>query len=396
MFDLKNLDNLFNEKSLSNRISADEAALRRHRKVMRLIKIGFPAAAAALIGLLAVFPSLQERGEFSVQISKPTRQELEKLHMENTVLYVTDKNNRVNSFVAENIDETEPGSQLAKINNPKGKIPTSDDAWLDVTAPYGYFNQKNKLLSLKEDVNIKYSGGMTAHTEELYYDSQAAKAYGGKPVTASGDKGSLKSEGFEYYTDDELAVFTGKTEIHTAPGTFGTQTDVYAEQKTEFYRKEQKLVATGNAVMTRGGIKVSGDVLTAVFAQNASGKNEITDFRGNGNVTVDNGKNKVRADNLKTFFKTGGAANTTIDRIEMTGHVRTKTADGEVYADKGTYYPQSGNVKLENNIVIIKDGNKMQGTSAETNLNTGITKISAGAKNRVSGVFYEDSLPKNK
>lgn len=394
MFDLKNLDNLFNDSSLNKRVNADQAALLRHRKTMRLIKIGFPAAAAALIGLLAIFPSLRDRGDFSIQISKPSRQELEKLHMENTVLYVTDKNNRVNSFTAENIDETEPGSQLAKISNTQGKIPTSDKEWLDVTAPFGFFDQKNKLLSLMEDVNVKYSGGMTAHTEELHYDSQAAKAYGGKPITVSGNKGNLKSEGFEYYTDSELAVFIGKTEIHT--GAFDGQTDVYADKRTEFYRKEQKLKAIGNAVMTRGGIKVSGDVLTAVFAQGTSGKNEITDFEGNGNVTVDNGKNKVYADALKTFFTKDKTRNTVIDRIEMTGHVKTKTADGEVYADKGIYYPRSGDVKLENNIVIIKNGNKMQGTSAETNLNTGITKISAGARNRVSGVFYEDSLPKNK
>lgn len=396
MFDLKNLDNLFNDSSLNKRVNADEAVLLRHRKIMRFIKIIFPAAAAALIGLLAIFPSLQDRGEFTVQISKPTRQELEKLHMENTVLYVTDKNNRVNSFTAENIDETEAGSQLVKINRPKGKIPTSDKDWIDVTAPFGFYDQKSKLLSMMEDVNAKYSDGMTAHTEELYYDSQAAKAYGNKEITVSGQQGQLKAEGFEYYTDKELAVFTGKSEVHAASGAFGSKTDIYADKKIEFYRNEQKLVATGNAVMSRTGIKVSGDVLTAVFAQGASGKNEITDFQGNGNVVVDNGKNKVYADRLKTFFQKGNAQNTVIDRIEMTGHVRTKTADGEVYADKGTYYPQSGDVKLENNIIIIKDGNKMQGTSAETNLNTGITKIGSGNKNRVSGVFYEENLPKGK
>ena len=108
MFDLKQLDNLFNDNSLKKQISAKEAALQRQRKQMRIIKICFPAVAAALIGLLAIFPSLQERDEFSIQISKPTRQDLEKLHMENTVLYVTDKANRVNSFTAENIEGLYP------------------------------------------------------------------------------------------------------------------------------------------------------------------------------------------------------------------------------------------------------------------------------------------------
>ena len=148
MFDLKNLDRLFNDNSLNKKLSANEFALLKQRKIARLIKIGFPAISAALIGVLAILPSLQERNDFSIQISKPTRQELEKLHMENTVLYVTDKANRVNSITAENIDETAPRSQLVKINNPKGKFPTSDDTWIDVTAPYGFYDQNSKKLSL--------------------------------------------------------------------------------------------------------------------------------------------------------------------------------------------------------------------------------------------------------
>lgn len=393
MLDLKELDNLFNDADLNKPENFGNEALVKHKRIMRFIKIGFPAVAAALIGLLAILPSLQERNDFSLQISKPSRQDLEKLHMENTVLYLTDKSNRVSSFVAQNIDETEAGSQLVKINKPVGKMPTSDTAWLDVVAPTGFYNQKTKLLSLNENVEITYSDGMKAHTEIMYYDAEAGKAYGNKPIAAKGIWGTLDAQGFEYYTDKEQIIFVSKTDIHTTKVATGEKTDISAKEKIEFFRQEQKMIATGNAVVVRQGMNIHGDVLTAVFSRDKNGKNALSDFSGKGNISVDNGKNKVNADNLKTFFNKD---NTAIDRIEMTGHVKTRTADGEIYADKGIYYPDSGTVKLFENIVIVKNGNRMQGNSAETNLKTGISKLNSGGKGkgRVSGVFYEDSLQK--
>ena len=393
MFDLKQLDNLFNDDSLKKQISAKEAALQRQRKQMRIIKICFPAVAAALIGLLAIFPSLQERDEFSIQISKPTRQDLEKLHMENTVLYVTDKANRVNSFTAENIDETAPGSQLVKFKNPVGKIPTSDTEWLDITAPTGFYDQKTKIISLNEDVNIKHSGGTVGKTTEMFYDSDKSKAHGSKPLQINGDTGSINTQGFEYYTNKEHVIFTGKTEIHIYPSSFGEKTDIYADKSVEYFRTEQKMVATGNAIVKRSNMNINGNTITAVF-EKTNGKTQINDFTAKGDVSVDNNKNKVYSDYLKAFFKLSDKKENIIDRIEMTGNVKTKTTDGEVYADKAIYYPNTGKVELFENVVIVKDGNKMQGTKAETNLNTGTSKIFAGKKNRVSGVFYEGSIEK--
>lgn len=395
MLDLKQLDNIFNADSLKQ-YNADEAALLRQRKKIRLIKIMFPAVAAALVGLLAVIPSLQDRNEFSIKISKPLRNEIEKLHVENSVLYVTDKSNRVNTFTAENIDETSPGSQLVKLQNPRGKMPTSDEHWIDIEAPTGFYDQNTKVFSLVDTVVAKYSDNMTAKTKEMYYDSNESRAFGNKPITANGKFGHVNAEAFEYLTDRELLRLKGKTNIVTDATQFGSKIDINADKKVELYRNQQKLVATGNAVMTKAELKVNGDVLTAVFAKDKNGKNTISDFYGDGNVVVDNGKNKVFADHLKTFFKKSGGANSAIDRIEMTGNVKTKNAEGEVYAQKGVYYPDSGEVKLFDDVVIIKDGNHMRGDAAETNLNTGVSKMGAGSKGRISGVIYEDGLKVNK
>ncbi|MFR8206612.1 MAG: hypothetical protein ACLU99_09995 [Alphaproteobacteria bacterium] len=74
-----------------------------------------PSIAAVLIGLLLVFPSLKkDTRDFKLDITRPKQGELEKLHVENTVFYITDKDNKVNNFLAQNIDETAPGSKIIK------------------------------------------------------------------------------------------------------------------------------------------------------------------------------------------------------------------------------------------------------------------------------------------
>lgn len=392
MLDIKQLDNIFNDERLTKQTSAGEASLQRQKKRIRLIKITFPAIAAALVGVLAVWPSLQDRSDFSIKISKPMRNEIEKLHIKNSVLYVTDKSNRVSNFVAESIDETAPGSQLVKMQNPKGKMPTSDEQWIDVNAPTGFYDQKEKVFSLVDNVEVVYSDGMKAQTKEMYYEVDQSRVYGNKPVIANGKLGHLDTQAFEYFTNKDLLQLKGKTKINTSDEVFGSKIDIFASKRVEFYRNQQKMVAMGDAVVTKDNLKVSGDVLTAIFAKGEDGKTGLKDFSGDGSVVVDNGKNKVYADHLKAFFKDNTGNNSAIDRIEMTGNVKTKNSEGEVHAQKGVYYPDSGDVKLFDDVVIIKDGNSMRGNTAETNLNTGISKVGTSGKGRISGVIYEDGL----
>ncbi len=61
-----------------------------------------------------------------MDVTLPKKGELEKLHMEETVFYITDADNKVNNFNADKIDETEPGSKLLKLTNPQGIVPGSN------------------------------------------------------------------------------------------------------------------------------------------------------------------------------------------------------------------------------------------------------------------------------
>ena len=214
MVDFNKLDTLFAEDVLADKAAKEEEKYNRHTRRVRIVKLLLPAVAAALAGLLVILPEMQEKkGEFQLNIPKPKEGELEKLHIENTVFYITDSKNRVNNFVAKAVDEITPGSKLIKLIEPEGLLPTSDEQWVSIKSPVGYYDQNKEFLWLDNIVTMVYSDGMTATTQTVYYDNKKSMAYSTTPVTSKGYFGTLDSEGFEYYKDQKKIVFTGHSKI---------------------------------------------------------------------------------------------------------------------------------------------------------------------------------------
>ena len=447
MFDLRQLDYLFASDSIKKDFGADRKVLRQQKRFTRLIKIAFPAIAAALIGLLAVLPTLQERTDFLSQAIKPKAQELEKLHIENTKIFITDKNNRVNRLNARTVDETEPKSQVLKIKKPDGRLLVADDKWVDIKAPTGFYNQEKKFATLQDGVSIVYSDGMKATTKKFFYDANAGKIYGNDPISAWGKYGKLNSQKFDYLTTAEVLTLYGKTNIDASKEMLGDDIKIAAADTVKFYSKEQRLVAKGDALVVREGMTVKGDEITALFEEK-NGKKKLKDFMADNNVVVYSENGTAFGDKLKAFFSSDnkidrvelmGNVRTEFDKkivyaqtalyypdtkiVEMRGNVETKVDNRQIRADKGFYYQEQQVIKMEGNIelvtedakvlaqkgtydtktgiakmydkvVILKDGNKMNSDYAETNLNTGVSKIGNGNKKRVSGVIYENTIKK--
>ncbi len=218
MLDYKKLDSFFENKSGGKKT---ETALSKHTKIIRRAKLLLPCLAAAILGLLLIFPQLkQDLQEIAFDITKPQSGELEKLHVQNTVFYITDKNNQVHNFTAENIDETEPGSKLVKIINPEGIIPFNLTEWFNVKSPTGYYNQTAGTLLLDNNIEIFYSEGMDIRLKELTFDFNENRGYSNSKVTADGFLGKLNSEGLEIFSKTGVLIFTGKTHLIIKPEAF--------------------------------------------------------------------------------------------------------------------------------------------------------------------------------
>ena len=209
MFDSKKIDSYFTPEENTHFLKKKAKATRNRT---RFIKLSLPALAALLTGSLIVIPQLKKNlHDIADEIITPQKGELEKFHMENSVFYITDYKNIVNNFNADFLDETEPGSKIIKLTNPTGTIPTEQKEEIHIKAPTGFYDQINKLLKLQDGVKLYYSAGITADTAEIFFDFKINKAYGNQPIVTKSDKAEINAEGFEYYKDKNLLVYTGKS-----------------------------------------------------------------------------------------------------------------------------------------------------------------------------------------
>ncbi len=228
---------------------------------------------------------------------------------------------------------------------------------------------------------------------------------------------------------------------------------ITAEQKVDVHQEDNKVVAYGDAVAIKDNITVKAQKLTAFFEKKQNENGESTDdisrmyaedkasldmkkaqaygdsieynvaddfllIKGKpaivknekakisatesityypalskavakGNVIADNGKNKIFSDIMETYFEKSKNGEFVLKRVEIPQNPKIVTKDGNVKAKSAIYYPDQGMVYMYENVVITQNGNILKGDKAETNLNTGISRILSG-KSRVSGVWYEE------
>ncbi len=235
---------------------------------------------------------------------------------------------------------------------------------------------------------------------------------------------------------------------------FADDINITANDKVEWHQKEMKVVAIGNAVATKGKLKIEANTLTGYYhPKNKDSKNKIKRVIANGEVKMhspkadalgnnldynlqqdiailtgnpatiktltetisakdkityypseqkaiatgsvhatDSKKNNLFSDKMIAYFSKSDnkSENLTLNKVDILGNIKIITSDAEVTAEKGTYLPQEGLVKLFNNVIINQNGNVLKGDKAETNLNTGISKLLSTTPNsRVTGIFKE-------
>lgn len=250
----------------------------------------------------------------------------------------------------------------------------------------------------------------------------------------------------------KLAYLTFLVALSAVSAAAASDIDITAEQRVEWHQKSQKMVATGNAVASKDDMTVKADTLTGYYGKNGA-KSSITRVTAEGNVrmssakarafgdnldydlvkdeavlvgkpakidtgtetitaedsityypqqqkaialgnvsAVDKEQNKLYSDKMVAYFvkENTKAQNLTLQKVDIFGNVKIVAKDTTVTADKGTYLPQDGLIRLFDNVSISQNGNVLHGDKAETDLNTGISKLLSGSpKNRVKGVFKE-------
>lgn len=166
-----------------------------------------------------------------------------------------------------------------------------------------------------------------------------------------------------YDVDRGVAILTGENLRLTSPDQI-----VSASEKMEYFTVERRARATGNAKVVRGKDTLSADIITAVFAaEGAASSNPANNMTGGGNI----------------------------DRIEAQGNVVIRTPTETIRGARGVYRAATNMAEMTGDVRIERGPNILQGTRAEIDLNTNISRMFGGGPEgeggRVRGIFYPGS-----
>lgn len=372
MFDSQKLDAYFDEKDTAN--TRAKSVRMSNSSWRRLIKIMLPCVAAMLVGLMIVIPNIKKNIDLTDTITMPRKNEMEQLHIEQTVFNITDSKNRVNKIVADNVDEIEADSQRYKIINPKATVPT-DNGKMVITSKIGWFNQQTNVLDLEDNVNAVIDDNTVVQTATASYNFDTAKGWGKQDVNAKGDWGTMRAQAFEYDKNKELLILKGKHRIETTRGI------LIGDKETRIYRLENKTVTVGRAEITQAEKKLQADKIVAYFSD--KGKKELLKAEAYGNVLITTPKEKIsgeegyysaedgkiemfaaskKASQPKNFVEVqqndrimharrvvlylSDDGKNEIKRAEAFGDVKIITQNEIISGGEGYYMPQTGKIEL--------------------------------------------------
>ena len=228
------------------------------------------------------------------------------------------------------------------------------------------------------------------------------------------------------------------------PKTIPIQSDkpieVYAHEGIEWDQNAGTYIARGNARAIQGDITSYGNVLTARYRKVADGGSEIWRLDADGKVRIESPKGTVYGDKavydmdtsilvvtgnnlklvtaketvtardsleywqLKDMFVARGNALAILEERKIKAYILTahwrkdENQESKVYrvdafgsvlittptdiarGDKGVYFVDTGIATLTGSVKITRDDNQLNGEIAEINMNTGVSRILAGAK----------------
>lgn len=176
-------------------------------------------------------------------------------------------------------------------------------------------------------------------------------------VTLSSDTDTATGDKAVYDIDQAVVVLTGENLKYSTPSETLT-----AEESLEYWEAERIAVARGNAVAVSEDRTLRGDILTARFEAGPNGGNELSRIDGQGNVTI-------------------------------------RTPTDFVVGDQGVYNAKTGIATLIGSVKITRGENQLNGDRAVVDLNTGVSRLTAGGnggtKSRVRGLLVPEKDENN-
>ncbi len=175
------------------------------------MKVVLPAGAAALLGLLVVWPRLSTHPEREAVSFAQREARVDDLSVRNPHYFGTDEQNLPWTVTAEVATQLDPGNMVVTLQKPVADLVRADGTGIIVNSDIGFYRQHDDTLDLLGHVDVYRDDGYELHTESARVLVGRGNATGDQPVQGQGPAGTLTGEGFTMLDRGRTIVFTGKS-----------------------------------------------------------------------------------------------------------------------------------------------------------------------------------------
>lgn len=190
--------------SFSRRIDRQRPVRRASRGYSRFVsamKVALPAAALAMVGLLAAWPSLNELP--SPRIAADRGQ----LEMINPRYFSADEQKQPYSVTAAKADRSSEDENLVLLDQPQAEMTENDGSWVTIRSNQGWYDQQTGILRMRGEVHILRDDGNEFTTDEADADVRKGTAWGDVAVVGQGPQGEINANGFRMTDRGKSIIF---------------------------------------------------------------------------------------------------------------------------------------------------------------------------------------------
>lgn len=288
----------------------------------------------------------------------------------------------------------------------------------DVLTVYFTEGKQRKITVMTANGNVRMETPTeTAFGERAHYDAGLDRLIlTGDNLKIVTPKETLTArDSIEYWHKENKGIARGNAvaQFHEKNSTAqGDLIVAYFEPSSEKKKDGKEKQKIDRILMTGGDLKLvtPKETLTAKDSIEYYGKENKGIARGNAIAKFKEKDQLVRANTLIAYFDKSsektedGKDKMKIDKVEANGNMLASGPDGVVTGDRGVYFEKTNIVEVFDNVKVNQEGNVIEGGYAKTNLETNVTEMyktlpsspEACPIKRISGIIIPKDIKKRK
>ena len=189
------------------------SSLQNRSRKIRALKILLPILTVAILGLIAFWPEISERGASFRLSFGAIEQNPDELVLTNARFHGSDRKGQPYMISAQKAFQDKNDARLVHISGLQADIGLKSGQWFAVSADSGLYNQQTRQLTLTGNVAVFSEQGYELQTDqaEVFLETGIAKIPG--PVQIRGPQGEITAGAAEYRREDGRILFSKRVKL---------------------------------------------------------------------------------------------------------------------------------------------------------------------------------------